>query len=279
MVAPPSVSQSLFMLGTVHRSRLLVTLVAAATLVACSGDDDDAAGTADSGEAATGDDASTATVGTGTAAPGVEAFCTAEVAVEAAAAIDDEAALQDALDTLAAEAPSNLDETVASIVAGAEADEPLGEAYTELIEFMRDNCGFNVLAFTVADTSFSGVPAQVPAGSAIFTIDNTSDVEQAILIARINDDVTEPATELARLPAAEAFERMVVQLSLGVAPGATAYRTAELDPGRYFAAAILPEGTTPGGSTTTSPSTAGSDPTTAAPTGETFGIVKEFTVS
>jgi len=28
------------MLGTVHRSRLLVTLVAAATLVACSGDDD-----------------------------------------------------------------------------------------------------------------------------------------------------------------------------------------------------------------------------------------------
>ena len=58
--------------------------VAAATLVACSGDDDD-----DGGDWSTAarvrygrDDSSTATVGTGTAAPGVDAFCTAEVAAE-----------------------------------------------------------------------------------------------------------------------------------------------------------------------------------------------------
>ena len=123
------------------------------------------------------------------------------------------------------------------------------------------------------------MPAQVPAGSAIFTVDNTSDVEQAILIARINDDVTEPGDRAGALAGGRSVRAVGRAALVGVAPGATAYRTADLDPGRYFAAAILPEGTTPGGSTTTSPSTAGSDPATAAPTGETFGIVKEFTVS
>ena len=97
--------------------------------------------------------ASEATVGTGTAAPGVEAFCTAEVAAEAAAGDDDEAALRDAFETLA-----------------AEADEPLGDAYTKLIEFMRANCGFNKLALTAAETSFTGVPSDVPAGAAILTV-------------------------------------------------------------------------------------------------------------
>ena len=281
MAAPQSVSQSLFMSGPADRSRLLVALVAVATLVACSGggdddDDGDAAGTATSGQSAgASDDPSAGTVGTGTAAPGVDAFCAAEIAAEAAAADDDEAALQSALDEFAAEAPAGLEETVASVVAAAEADQPPGDAYTELIEFMRDNCGFSEIALTTAATSFGGVPSAVPAGPVILTVDNTSDVDQAVLIARINDDVTEPATELARLPTAEAFERFVVNASVALRPGDTAYVTAELDPGRYFAAAILPEGTSPGGDTTT----AGTSAATSAPTGQTFGIIKEFTVS
>ena len=124
---------------------------------------------------------------------------------------------------------------MATIVAGAEADEPLGEAYTELIEFMRDNCGFSVLAFNHRRHLLQRrAGPRFQRARSIFTVDNTSDVEQAILIARINDDVTEPATELARLPAAEAFERIVVQSSLGVAPGATAYAHGRARPGPLF---------------------------------------------
>jgi hypothetical protein len=283
VVAGPPVKQSLSMSGPVHRSRLLVALLATAALVACSGDDDDDGGTA--GSASTGDSGSTAddsttgTVGTGTAAPGVDGFCTAVIAADTAAAGDDDDALQGALDDLTAEAPEELEETVATVVASAEADQPLGEAYTELIEFMVDNCGFSEIALTTAATSFNGVPSAAPEGPVIITVDNTSDVEQAVVIARINDDVTEPATELARLPTAEAFERFVVKSSVAVAPGGTGFATADLDPGRYFAAAILPEGTLPGGGTPTS-TVAGAGPaTTSAPTGETLGIVKEFTVS
>ena len=283
MVAGPPVKQSLSMSGPVHRSRLLVALLATAALVACSGDDDDdggTAGSASSGDSAsTADDSTTGTVGTGTAAPGVDGFCAAVIAADTAAAGDDDAALQGALDDLTAEAPEDLEETVATVVAAAEADQPLGEAYTELIEFMRDNCGFSEIALTTAATSFNGVPSEVPEGPVILTVDNTSDVDQAVVIARINDDVTEPATELARLPTAEAFERFVVKSSVAVAPGGTAFATADLDSGRYFAAAILPEGTSPGGGTTTSTVAGASPATTSAPSGETLGIVKEFTVS
>jgi hypothetical protein len=273
------VEQSLSMSGPAHRSRLLVALLATATLVACSGDDDDGtAGSASSGDSggAT-QDASAGTVGTGTAAPGVEGFCAAVIAADTAAAGNDDAALQTALAEVSAEAPDGLEETVATVVAAAEADQPPGEAYADLIEFMRDNCGFSEIALTTAATSFNGVPPDVPEGPVIFTVDNSSDVDQAVLIARINDDVTEPATELARLPTTEAFARFVVKSSVAVAPGATAFATADLDPGRYFAAAVLPEGARPGEGPTTS--TAGSAPATAAQTGETLGIVKEFEVS
>ena len=282
MVAGPPVKQSLSMSGPVHRSRLLVALLATASLVACSGDDDDdggTAGSASSGDSATADDSTRGTVGTGTAAPGVDGFCTAVIAADTAAAGGDDDALDGALEDLAAEAPEDLEETVATLVAAAEADQPLGKAYTELIEFMRDNCGFSTIALTTAATSFNGVPSEAPAGPVILTVNNTSNVAQAVVIARINDDVTEPATELARLPTAEAFERFVVKTSVAVAPGGTAFATADLDPGRYFAAAILPEGTSPGGGTTTSTVAGASPATTSAPTGETLGIVKEFTVS
>jgi hypothetical protein len=275
VVAGPPVKQSLSVSGPAPRSRLLVALLATATLVACSGDDDGDTAASEDG----GDEASAATVGTGSAAPGVEGFCAAVIAADTAAAGDDEAALQGALDDLTAEAPESLEETVATVVAAAGADQSLGEAYTELIGFMGDNCGFSEIALTTAAASFTGVPSAVPEGPVIFTVDNTSDVEQAVLVARINDDVTEPAAELARLPTAEAFERFVVKSSVAVAPGATAFATADLDPGRYLAAAILPEGTTPGGGTATSTSTAGSSPSPSAPSGETLGIVKEFMVS
>ena len=284
MVAGPPVKQSLSMSGPVHRSRLLVGLLATAALVACSGDDDDdggTAGSASSGDSAsTADDSTTGTVGTGTAAPGVDGFCTAVIAADTAAADDDDAALagrprrrsppRHRRTSRKRWRPSSLPPRLTSRSARHTPSSSSSCATT---------AGSATIALTTAATSFNGVPSEVPEGPVILTVDNTSDVAQAVVIARINDDVTEPATELARLPTAEAFERFVVKSSVAVAPGGTAFATADLDPGRYFAAAILPEGTSPGGGTTTSTVAGASPATTSAPTGETLGIVKEFTVS
>ena len=177
-----------------------------------------------------------------------------------------------------AEAPSDVENAVAIVVTEPRTDAErarFATAYGDLIRFVKDNCGFNGVTLTVADATFSGLPSTMPTGPLVLTLDNSSDVTQTILVARIDDEVTEPATELVALPQAEAFERFEVSSSAVIAPGGTSYATTVLDPGRWFAVAVLPEGTAPGDAPTEATTPSG---TTAAP-GQTFGLVKEFTVS
>ena len=260
------------------RRGLAVVGALAFALAACSGGDDDG----DSGDAAgrrrsrgrrwprttsTTRSPVEATISTGTVAEGLDAFCDAELAAEVAAADDDDAARQEAFDTLVAEAPRDVENAVAIVVTEPRTDAErarFATAYGELIRFVKDNCGFNGITLTVADGTFAGLPSTMPAGPLVMTLDNSSDVTQTILVARIDDEVTESATDLVALPQAEAFEQFEVASSAVIAPGGTSYATTVLDPGRWFAVAVLPEGTAPG-EAPTSAATEATTPSGTAP--------------
>jgi hypothetical protein len=83
------------------------------------------------------------------AAGDLAGFCDAELAVEGAVAAEDEAAIGGAIEQLIATAPPEIAGTVDTVVAEFQASggesEAFAEAYSELISFVKDSCGFTDL--------------------------------------------------------------------------------------------------------------------------------------
>ncbi len=101
--------------------------------------------------------------------PEVEAFCTALVATENAVATGNPEVIGPAVEAVEAAAPD--DETLAIVEAVSATFQAGGarvlEAYAELIDYIRANCGFAELNLTASDYVFSGFPAELPAGPII----------------------------------------------------------------------------------------------------------------
>jgi hypothetical protein len=196
----------------------------------------------------------TATMGTeaappadGSVSPDVAAFCEAEVAVEAAVASGDPAAIGPALEGVIAAAPEDIRPTVETVAANAENPESpeFAEAYSAMIEYMKANCGYAELGVSGSEYAFGGIPEEVPAGPTIVTFENIGEEVHEFVVYRINDDVTMTVEELLALPEEEA-ESMVTAVAQTFAfPGQTGYTVADLTPGRYVALCFVPQGLTP----------------------------------
>ncbi len=130
-------------------------------VVAC-GDDDDGASDTTASSAATEATPTTAatdtteevtdTSGGETAGAGdVEAFCEAELEAEAASQGDDPSQAEPAFEAFVAAAPEDIREAAEALVAAVQAETfgpEFEEPYAEVIQFMKDNCGFSEMDVT-----------------------------------------------------------------------------------------------------------------------------------
>jgi len=292
-------------------SRVAPALVAGALIfgfAACGGDDDDDAGgdtTATTGattETSGATETTAATEGTEGGAAGeasVEAFCEAELAVEAAVQSEDPSAAAPAFEALVAASPEEIRATVEDLIANAESgpgDQAFDEPYGEMIQYMRDNCGFNEIEVTTADYSFTGLPTEIGAGPAIVSMDNTGEEFHEVAFYRVNDDVTESLGELLALPEEEVETKVTRKGGAFGPPGATSFGTVNLDEaGRYVVICALPQGMTPEaveqfeaaeGTTPEGSAPEGTEPEGSAPGDSPFGpphftlgMVQELTVT
>jgi hypothetical protein len=176
-----------------------------------------------------------------------ETFCEAELAAEVAFASEDEAEIGAAVEAISAAAePVGLSETVGAMVAAGEDFGPEFEAaYAEVIEYMKANCGYAEVDAVASEYQFEGLPAEIPAGGAIFSLENAGEQVHELAVMRINDDVTLTVEELLALPQEEAMSMVTPAAFAFAFPGTVSYGTADLTAGRYFALCFLPDGATP----------------------------------
>ena len=59
-----------------------------------------------------------------------------------------------------------------------------------MIDYLRANCGFAELDVSASEYAFGGVPAELPAGPIILSLENIGEEVHEIIFARVNDDVT-----------------------------------------------------------------------------------------
>jgi hypothetical protein len=198
------------------------------------------------------DTASMGTEGEGTAAgsaaPSTEAFCAAEVALEAAASSEDPAAMGPAFEAVVAAAPEDVRPMVEDVLAHAEAgpgDPAFDEAYGAMIDYMIANCGYPVIDVTAQEYAFVGIPEEIAAGPTIFNITNKGEQVHEMIVFRISDDVDLSVQEILQLPDEET-EGMAEDVGgTFVLPGNTGHAVLNLTPGRHAALCFIPEGTTP----------------------------------
>ena len=154
----------------------------------------------------------------------VDEFCQAELAAEAAANGEDPAAAGPAFEALVAAAPADLKATVEDVIAHAE-DGPgspdFDTPYAEMITFVKENCGFTDVSLTTSEYAFGGLPTELAAGPAVFTVQNIGEEFHEVLVMRKNDGVTETAEEILALPEEEAMTKATM---VGAAFGAPAAR-------------------------------------------------------
>jgi hypothetical protein len=292
------------MIRTRSLSRVAPALIAGSLVfgfAACGGDDDDdgAAGdtTATAAAATETTEATDGTEGGPAGGAGVEAFCQAELAAEAAAA-QDTASAGPAFEALVAASPDDIRPTVEEVIANAQTgpgSPEFDEPYAEMIGYVKDNCGFGEMNVTAADYNYTGLEADYAAGPTVVTLTNEGEEVHEIALARINDDVTETAAEIVALPEEEAFSKIVLA-GVGFAfPGTEGFTVVDLEPGRYIAVCFIPQGATPEvvaqlRAQGEGPPGEGSAPEGSAPEGSgpdlelgpphhTQGMIQEFTVT
>ena len=135
--------------------------------------------------------------------PEVEAFCTAEVATENAVASGDPELIGPAVE--AVRPPLRTTKSGRSSRLSPPRSKPADpssmEAYAELIDYMRANCGFAQLDLVASEYVFSGFPAELPAGPIIVSFENIGTEVHEVTFIRFNEDVTLTPDELFALPA------------------------------------------------------------------------------
>ena len=214
--------------------------------------------------------------------PEAEAFCMAEIAVEAAANSDDPAAAGPAVEAATAAAPAEAAPLLEAVIANiADPESPeFAEAYGAMLDYMRANCGFAELNLAASEYAFGGFPPELPAGPTIVALENIGEEVHEVVIMRINDEVTLSADELLALPEEEAMTMTTEQAFAFAFPGTVGQTVTDFTPGRYVALCFLPQGATPeiisqmGGPEDTAP--AGAE---LGPPHFTLGMIHEFTVA
>ena len=119
-------------------------------------------------------------------------------------------------------------------------------AYGELIGFVKGNCEFTELNVTTKEYSFEGLPQEVPAGTAVITMDNQGAEFHEVLLLKVNDGVTDTADRSALAARGGADdEGLDGQRHVRPSGRSVLRRRRASTPGRYIAVCFLPQGATP----------------------------------
>jgi hypothetical protein len=214
------------------------------------------------------------------------AFCDAELEVEAAVGVEepDPEAIEAAFSALAEATPESsqaiVDQTIGAaqtmLQSEGEDSAAFDEAYPQLIQVVRDNCGFGELDVIAKSYEYSGVPDEVDGGPTVVALTNeaTDEFHEAVFI-RKNDGETRSAEELLELPEGEADEVTTFEGVAFAAPGEEAFAVIDLEAGDYVMLCFLPVGATPEAMATMEET--GEEPDGAPHFTE--GMVTEFTVT
>jgi len=182
-----------------------------------------------------------------------DAFCQAELDVEAAVAAEDPAAIEPAFAALQEASPEGISGAVETAVteaekflaAGGEPTEEFQAAYAEVVGFVSDNCGFGALDVLAKDYSFGGIGPEVPAGPTVVNFTNDGTELHEIILIRKNDDVTESFDELLALPEKQATKKTTEAGAAFAFPGEEGQTVVDLAAGEYIALCFIPVGLTP----------------------------------
>jgi hypothetical protein len=232
----------------------VVAVVALGLLVGTGcGDDDDASdGGSPTTEPTT--EATEATDPTDAAGPAeaisaeAEAFCQAVLDAEEATLTEDPAQIGPAIEAAVEAAPDDLRPAVETVRSEVEAGNPgspaFTDAYLELTEFAKSDCGFTEVATTAGEYSFTGLPDELDAGPTVFELDNQGAEIHQLMLIRVTDDAAD-LTDVATMTEDELMGAGTVAGGAFAGPGETGSGMVDLEAGRYVAACFLPTGATP----------------------------------
>jgi hypothetical protein len=246
---------------------VLAALVLTAGLTACGDDDDPAvdsatddteadAGGGDDGGGGEGDLATYCdktfeieTLGE----PEVD-FETASEEEVTAAVKEFAATMQPIAADIEANAPEEIEEDIALLVAAVDELAETGDfetAFDADVEaagnrthaFDVESCGWNVVDVTATNYKFEGIPDTLDAGPASFELSNEGTELHEVIVLRKKDDTTESFDELLALPQEEAEQKVDFKGAAFGAPGEEGiYAVVDLTPGEYMAICFIPVG-------------------------------------
>jgi hypothetical protein len=107
-----------------------------------------------------------------------------------------------------------------------------------------DNCGITRREVTALDYRFENVPHPLWEGRFAMRLINEGKEVHEVVALRINDDVSDSAADLLKLPFEEIFQKMTFVSSVAVEEGKTDDEVFDLKAGRYLFACFVPVGTT-----------------------------------
>ena len=184
--------------------------------------------------------------------------------------------------------PEEIAGTLADVLANAPTDGPPSQAfiesYSQLLQWVTDNCGFQTLDIVATNYAYGGIADgdQIPAGVTVIRLDNQADEYHEIILFRRNEGTTESLDELMALPEDQLGAKLTPAGGGFAAPGTVGGTVADLTPGDYIAVCFIPKGTTQ--EAMDQMAAGGSAPEASAPTGSegpphfTLGMHVEFTV-
>lgn len=241
-------------------------LASALFLAGCADDDDPIASPSEA--------VSTPTA-SASAAPSVDEFCDAKVAIDAAflqggppeeeegseSASPDPTVIGEGIsasfsapyEDLARTAQPEVKDSVDKLVAGLEdaieegnpeffMDPEFVAADQVVDDFLKDKCDVEEIAATAADFEFEGLPTSSPEGLTALTLTNEGEEFHEMVVMRINDDVTESIEELLQMDEEETEGKIQPMGVVLAAPGTTATNFFDLTAGRYAVLCFISEG-------------------------------------
>ncbi|HUR74375.1 MAG TPA: hypothetical protein VMZ00_08865 [Sporichthya sp.] len=111
-------------------------------------------------------------------------------------------------------------------------------------DFLSNSCGFNKISGTAADYEFTGLPSVSPAGVTGLTLTNAGNEFHEMVLMRINDDVTTGIQELFQLSESELNSKIVPMGVVLASPGTTATNFFDVRSGRYAVLCFISKGST-----------------------------------
>ena len=178
------------------------------------------------------------------------AYCQAHLGHEAAFGSGDPAAIGPAVEAATAAAPAEIADALATAIAIAPSLEgppppEFSEAYGTSVDWVVDNCGFNVVDVLATEYEFGGLPEELAAGPTVVRLTNDGEEVHEIVVFQRLEGTTESIEELLALPEEEAFSKIAPVNGAVVMPGEDGAFVADLAPGNYIALCFLPVGNTP----------------------------------